>query len=584
MSEHTKTPAMSEQTKTPAISPLLDIRNLSIGFSAYDQHRRVLHNVTMHVNEGERVSLIGQSGSGKTVTMRTIIGTLPMPPGKVEQGSIHYDGNSLLDLNQRDRNRLKGTGISIVLQDPMLSFNPVLTIGRQMDDIIRYGDARLGLSRSKADRRAHMIDILRKVQLTDGARVLNSYPMMLSGGMRQRVLIGMALLNKPRLLIADEPGTALDVTTQDEILALLNTLVAEEGLSLLLITHNLGVVREMADRVYVMERGHIVETGTRDKIFDAPKHDYTRKLMAAVPPLYGSKVKTIQHDGTTPIIEVRSVTKDFDMRSGVFNKVTGKFRAVKDVSLTVQQGDIFGIAGESGSGKTTLAKIIMGLTQPSEGAVRIEGQPLEGFAGTQNFRKLIQIVYQNPGSSLNPRRTVAQQLAVPLKFTGFDQGAIKRRITELLDLVDLPQSYANMYPHELSGGQKQRVAIARALSVNPRILVLDEPTSALDVLVQSTVIDLLHRLRREFDLTFIFISHDLSLMRNFCNRVAVMLRGEVVETGPVADIFDQPSHPYTRALLSAIPVISLEEEARKPKVSKEERAAVLATSTELERT
>lgn len=566
------------------MSPLLDIRDLCIGFTAYGQHRRVLHNVNMQVNEGERVSLIGQSGSGKTVTMRTIIGTLPMPPGKVEQGSIHYDGQSLLDLNRQDRNRLKGTGISIVLQDPMLSFNPVLTIRRQMDDIIHHGDVRLGITRSKADRHAHMIDTLRKVQLLDGARVLDSYPMMLSGGMRQRVLIGMALLNKPRLLIADEPGTALDVTTQDEILALLNTLVAEEGLSLLLITHNLGVVREMADRVYVMERGHIVETGTRDEIFDRPQHDYTQKLMAAVPPLYGANVKTASHVGTEPIVEVQAVTKDFETRGGVFNKVTGSFRAVKDVSLTVQQGDIFGIAGESGSGKTTLAKIIMGLTQPSQGAVQINGRPLEGFAGTQDFRKLIQIVYQNPGSSLNLRRTVADQLAVPLKFTGFDKAAIKTRIAELLDLVDLPQSYASMYPHELSGGQKQRVAIARALSVNPKILVLDEPTSALDVLVQSTVIDLLHRLRREFDLTYIFISHDLSLMRNFCNRVAVMLRGEVIETGPVAEIFDTPTHPYTRALLSAIPVISPEEEARKPKVSKEERASVLATSTKLEET
>jgi len=564
------------------MSALLDIRDLCIGFSAYGQHRRVLHNVTMHVDEGERVSLIGQSGSGKTVTMRTIIGTLPMPPGRVEQGSIHYAGQSLLDLRTQDRNRLKGTGISIVLQDPLLSFNPVLTIGRQMDDIVRYADARLGRARSKADRRAHLIDTLRKVRLEDGERTLDSYPMMLSGGMRQRVLIGMALLNKPKLLIADEPGTALDVTTQDEILALLNTLVAEEGLSLLLITHNLGVVREMADRVYVMERGHIVETGTRDEIFDAPQHEYTRKLMAAVPPLYGAKVRTMRHHGTGPTVDIRNVTKDFQTRGGWFNRVTGTFRAVHDVSLTVDQGDIFGIAGESGSGKTTLAKMILGLTPPTRGQITLEGRPVTEFAGSQTFRKLIQIVYQNPGSSLNPRRSIADQLAVPLKFTGFDTARIRSRIGELLELVDLPQSYASMYPHELSGGQKQRVAIARALSVNPRILVLDEPTSALDVLVQSTVIDLLNRLRSEFDLTYVFISHDLSLMRNFCNRAAVMLRGEVVEAGPIAEIFESPTHAYTRALLSAIPVISAEEDAQKPKVSKAERQAVLATSTALE--
>jgi peptide/nickel transport system ATP-binding protein len=338
----------------------------------------------------------------------------------------------------------------------------------------------------------------------------------------------------------------------------------------------------MADRVYVMERGHIVETGLRDAVFDAPQHPYTRKLMAAVPPLYGDKVKTVDHHGPHEIVTLNNVCKDFQTRSGIFNRVTGKIRAVDDVSLSVRHGDIFGIAGESGSGKTTLAKMILGLSQPTSGQIVIDGRDVAETAGTQAFRKLIQIVYQNPASSLNPRRTVADQLAVPLKFTGGDRASIEGRISELLDLVDLPQSYKSMYPHELSGGQKQRVAIARALSVNPQILVLDEPTSALDVLVQSTVIDLLHRLRDEFDLTYIFISHDLSLMRNFCSRVAVMLRGEVVEAGSVQEIFDAPSHPYTRALLSAIPVISPEEEALKPKVTKDERAQVLATSTVLE--
>ena len=561
---------------------LLQIEDLSIGFTAYGQTRQVLHNVNMHLNEGERVSLIGQSGSGKTVTMRTIIGTLPMPPGQIESGSIHYFDQSLLDLNIQDRNRLKGTGISIVLQDPMLSFNPVLTIRRQMDDIVRYSDIRLGQKRNKADRESHLIKTLQKVRLDDGARVLESYPMMLSGGMRQRVLIGMALLNKPKLLIADEPGTALDVTTQDEILALLNALVAEEGLSLLLITHNLGVVRKMADRVYVMERGRIVETGTRDMIFKAPKHEYTKKLMDAVPPLYGAKVKTIEHEGSRPTIEVSKVSKDFEMRGGLFNRKIVSFRAAHEVSLSVKQGDIFGIAGESGSGKTTIAKMILGLTKPTEGQIKIEGRAINDFVGTQEFRKLIQIVYQNPGSSLNPRRSISDQLTVPLKFTGYDSTKIQTRIGELLELVDLPQSYSGMYPHELSGGQKQRVAIARALSVSPKILILDEPTSALDVLVQSTVIDLLNRLRHEFDLTYVFISHDLSLMRNFCTRVAVMLRGEVVETGTVTKIFDAPNHAYTRALLSAIPVISAEEEALKPQIRKQERDEVLTTSTVLE--
>lgn len=564
------------------MSHLLDIKDLSIGFKTYGQNRPVLHKVNLYVDEGERVSLIGQSGSGKTVTMRSVIGTLPMPPGNVENGSIFYKGSSLLDLSKQERNRLKGTGISIVLQDPMLSFNPVLTIKRQMDDIVRYSDIRMGIKRSLKEREAHLIETLHKVRLQDGERILESYPMMLSGGMRQRVLIGMALLNKPKLLIADEPGTALDVTTQDEILTLLNNLVAEEGLSLLLITHNLGVVRKMADRVYVMEHGKIVETGSRDAIFQAPKHEYTKKLMGAVPPLYGNKVKTIDYIGSTPAIELKTINKDFKTRSGFFNNKIDVFRAANDVSLTINQGDIYGIAGESGSGKTTVAKMILGLTEPNNGEIKLFGRSINEFKGTSEFRKLIQIVYQNPGSSLNPRRTVADQLSVPLKFSGYESSQIKNRIYELLELVDLPQNYAGMYPHELSGGQKQRVAIARALSVNPKILVLDEPTSALDVLVQSTVIDLLNRLRKEFDLTYIFISHDLSLMRNFCNRVAIMFRGNIVETGNVTKIFEHPSHAYTRALLSAIPVISQEEENQKPKINKKERDEVLASSTVME--
>ena len=564
------------------MSHLLDIKDLSIGFKTYGQNRPVLHKVNLYIDEGERVSLIGQSGSGKTVTMRSVIGTLPMPPGNVENGSISYKGSSLLDLSKQERNRLKGTGISIVLQDPMLSFNPVLTIKRQMDDIVRYSDIRVGIKRSAKEREAHLIETLHKVRLQEGERILESYPMMLSGGMRQRVLIGMALLNKPKLLIADEPGTALDVTTQDEILTLLNNLVTEEGLSLLLITHNLGVVRKMADRVYVMEHGKIVETGTRDTIFQSPKHEYTKKLMGAVPPLYGNKVKTIDYNGSIPAIELNTVSKDFKTRSGFFNNKVDVFRAANDVSLSINQGDIYGIAGESGSGKTTVAKMILGLTEPSTGEIKLFGRSINQFKGTSEFRKLIQIVYQNPGSSLNPRRTVADQLSVPLKFSGYEISQIKNRIYELLELVDLPQNYAGMYPHELSGGQKQRVAIARALSVNPKILVLDEPTSALDVLVQSTVIDLLNRLRKEFDLTYIFISHDLSLMRNFCNRVAIMFRGNIVETGNVATIFEDPSHAYTRALLSAIPVISQEEENQKPKVNKKERDEVLANSTVME--
>lgn len=559
---------------------ILDIRKLNISFTTYGQRVQVLHDVSMSVAEGERVALIGQSGSGKTVTMRAIIGTLPIPPADITSGSIRYDGRELLTLNKRERNLLKGTGISIILQDPLLSFNPVLTIERQMNDVVRFADVRLGRTSNRQTRHKLIAETLKKVQLNDVDRVLKAYPMMLSGGMRQRVLIALSLLNNPRLLIADEPGTALDVTTQEEILKLLNRLVSDEGLSLLLITHNLGVVREMADRVYVMERGRIVETGSREQIFAEASHPYTLRLMNSVPPLYGDKVRVVENASDTDnVIRLDAVSKDFAVRGGLLNRRIGSNRAVNKVSLDIRHGDIFGIAGESGSGKTTLARLMMGFYEANEGQVTIDGKALSEFGDKDAFRKRIQIVYQNPGSSLNPKRTVVQALEVPLKFAGFGRQQRRGRVNTLLEMVDLPVSYASMYPHELSGGQKQRVAIARALSVDPEIIVLDEPTSALDVLVQSTVIDLLLRLREEFDLTYVFISHDLSLMRNFCNRVAIMFRGSVCEQGDTQTIFNAPSHPYTRALLSSIPVVSETEAMQKPRVSDAEREAVLFSST-----
>ena len=561
---------------------ILDISGLNLSFTTYGQRTQVLHDVSLSVGKGERVALIGQSGSGKTVTMRAIIGTLPIPPAKIESGIIQFEGQDLLKMAKVKRNRLKGTGISIIMQDPLLSFNPVLTIGRQMDDIVRYADLRLGKKQNSKLRKTTILDTLQKVRLPDGEQVFDSYPMMLSGGMRQRVLIAMALLNKPRLLIADEPGTALDVTTQKEILKLLNQLVKDENLSLLLITHNLGVVREISDRVYVMENGHIVETASRKEVFERPKHAYTKKLMASVLPLYGERVRNFENNRQNdPKIEMKDVSKDFSRRVGFFSKEYHVVKAVDNVNLQIENGDIFGIAGESGSGKTTLAKMLLALYSPTSGQIKIDGTPLSGFSDSREFRKLIQIVYQNPGSSLNPKRTVSQALAVPLKFCGFNNAEIKSRTSELLEMVDLPKSYASMYPHELSGGQKQRVAIARALSVNPKILVLDEPPSALDVLIQNTVIDLLLRLRKELDLTYVFISHDLSLMRNFCNRVAIMFRGQICEQGETRDVFKDPQHAYTRALLSSIPVISEQEEQQKPNVTDLERQAVLASSTTL---
>lgn len=354
---------------------------------------------------------------------------------------------------------------------------------------------------------------------------------------------------------------------------LINRLVAEKGLSLLMITHNLGVVRQMADDVYVMRRGEIVEHAPLRKLFTAPREAYTRQLVDAIPPLYGPRVVDQPEMQSDPIVTLSGVSKTFHEPRLIGRGVSHK--AVRNVNLSIRRGEIFGLAGESGSGKTTVARMIMGLIAPSAGEITVDGAVMAGRTRNAAFRRLAQIVYQNPGTSLNPKRTVGQTLSVPLHFAGYERSRMDARVHELLDQVDLAPSYASKYPHELSGGQKQRVAIARALAANPKIIVLDEPTSALDVSVQKNVIALLQRLRDELGLTYLFISHDLSLMRNFCSRIAIMFRGEIVEEGVPRAVFDAPQHPYTRALISAVPVMADEEEKMKPVVTPEQRRQFL---------
>ncbi|MCZ7935223.1 ABC transporter ATP-binding protein [Agrobacterium leguminum] len=545
--------------------PLLKVETLNVTFTNYGRTRQVLRDVAFTVAAGERVALIGETGSGKSVTAKAIIGTLPKNAA-ITSGAIVIDGRDVLAMPRREREALKGTAFSLIMQDPLSSFNPVFKIGTHLDDVMRFADKRDGVNSSKAERRNRIAAVLRRVQLADTERVMNAYPSELSGGMRQRVLIGLALLHQPKLLIADEPGTALDVTTQDEILNLINQLVAEENMALLMITHNLGVVRKVADRVVVMHHGDIVETGPCTQILHTPAEDYTRSLLDAVPPLYGPRVTDLAQSKRSSIVKIEGLNKIYGRRNG--------YHAVRDVNLTLKEGEVFGLAGESGSGKTSVARMIMGLSRPTSGSLVIDAPAPE------RGRRLTQIVYQNPGTSLNPKRTVRQTLSLPLKSIGMDGSARESRMQELMGLVRLPQSYLGKYPHELSGGQKQRVAIARALAAEPKILILDEPTAALDVSVQKTVIDLLLQLREELGLTYLMISHDLSLMRNFCSRIAIMLRGEIVEEGVTSAVFAEPTHPYTRALIAAIPVVTDEEERLKPTVTEEERMRFLVKTTD----
>ena len=553
---------------------LLDIRNLNLSFTSYGRTQQALRDVSLTIEEGQRVALIGETGSGKSVTSKAVLNTLP-GNASVDSGQILWRGEDLLKKTSGQREALKGIEMSVVMQDPLSSFNPVFTIGRHLDDVLYWADRRAGRPTSRRDRAGRIAEILRKVQLADPDRVVAAYPAELSGGMRQRVLIALALMNRPALLISDEPGTALDVTTQDEILRLINKLVIDEGLTHLMITHNLGVVRATADDVYVMNKGEIVESGPLRRIFEAPKTAYARDLVDAIPPLYGDGVKDQQVSDGAPLVELKAVTKTFTRRRLL--RPDEATHAVRGVDLNIARGEIFGLAGESGSGKTTLARMVMGIMQPSEGRVFIDGRPLSDTGGRAD-RRLAQIVYQNPGTSLNPKRTVDQTLDVPLRFAGLDPKDRQRRTDELLERVDLPRSFIARFPHELSGGQKQRVAIARALAADPRLIVLDEPTSALDVSVQKRVIALLEELRDELGLTYLFISHDLSLMRNFCSRIAVMFKGELVEQGRPSEVFASPTHPYTRALIAAIPVVTDAEEAMKPKVTPEEKQRFLVSS------
>ena len=542
-----------------AIQPLLQVRDLRVAFGNAKQRREVLHGIDLDVFPGETVAIVGESGSGKSTTAAAVIDLLP-GTGAVTGGSIRLDGVDLVGASRREIEAIRGRDIGYVPQDPMSNLNPVWSVGFQVEEAVRAN----GLATSRRAVRARAVEVLQQAGLADADRRMHQFPHQFSGGMRQRALIGIGLAADPKLLIADEPTSALDGTVQRVILDHLASLTREKGTAVLFITHDLGLAAERADRIVVMHRGEIVESGPSRVILEDPQHPYTRRLVAAAPSLASKRIQaSVARSGIAhledvadphPVVEVRDLVKEYRIRSGGFR--SEPFRAVDGVSFQIPRGKTLALVGESGSGKSTVAKMVLQLEQPTDGTVVIDGVDTAGMDRRELFRlrSRMQPVFQDPYGSLDPLRSIGALIAEPLRVHGVgDETARKDRVFELLEQVSLPRALAWRYPSELSGGQRQRVAIARALALKPSIVVLDEAVSALDVLVQDEILRLLAELQSELDLTYLFITHDLAVVRVAADLVCVMEHGRVVEQGTVDEIFASPSEPYTRRLLDAIP-------------------------------
>ncbi|WP_100811421.1 MULTISPECIES: ABC transporter ATP-binding protein [unclassified Microbacterium] len=539
--------------------PLLSIRDLTVAFGTNE----VLHGVSLDIFPGETVAIVGESGSGKSTTASAVVNLLP-GNGLVTGGSIQLDGRELTDLNAGQMERIRGREIGYVPQDPMSNLNPVWSIGFQVKEAIRAN----GIASSRKDVDARAIEVLQQAGLPDAAKRLHQFPHQFSGGMRQRALIGIGLAADPKLLIADEPTSALDVTVQRVILDHMATLTRDKGTSVLLITHDLGLAAERAEKIIVMNRGEIVEMGPSREILENPLHPYTQRLVAAAPSLASKRIQTRVQDrgietsadvaAIPPAIEVRDLVKEYKIRLGGFRSEA--FRAVDGVSFQIPRGKTLALVGESGSGKSTVAKMVLKLEDPTSGDVLVDGQDVAKLGGRESFRlrRQMQPVFQDPYGSLDPLRNIGNTISEPLNIHKVGDRASRRaRVAELLDQVSLPQSLESRYPNELSGGQRQRVAIARALALKPDVVVLDEAVSALDVLVQDQILQLLAELQSELGLTYLFITHDLAVVRVAADMVAVMERGKIVEQGTVDEIFANPAEEYTRRLLAAIPGASI---------------------------
>ena len=525
--------------------PLLAIRDLSVAFTQGGQETLAVDRISFDINKGETVALVGESGSGKSVSALSVLKLLPYPAASHPSGQILMNGQDLLKINDSEMRKVRGNAVSMIFQEPMTSLNPLHTVERQISEILKV---HRGMSDTKA--RERVLELLNQVGIRDPEQRLNSYPHQLSGGQRQRVMIAMALANEPDLLIADEPTTALDVTVQAQILELLKDLQRQQGMAMLFITHDLGIVRKFSDRVCVMTGGKIVEQGPVADIFEHPKHDYTKHLLAAEP-----KGEPPATDTSKPIVvQADDLKVWFPVKRGLLRKTVDHIKAVDGIDVTVREGQTLGIVGESGSGKTTLGLAILRMIS-STGRIVFQGRDIEqnSWKEMRPLRRDMQIVFQDPFGALSPRMSVAEIVGEGLQvhFPGISAEERDRRVAQALEEVGLDASTRHRYPHEFSGGQRQRISIARAMVLEPKFVMLDEPTSALDMSVQAQVVDLLRDLQRAHGLAYLFISHDLKVVRALANEVIVMRQGKVVESGPAEQIFDTPQTDYTKALMAA---------------------------------
>ncbi|KMO36886.1 ABC transporter ATP-binding protein [Methylobacterium aquaticum] len=553
--------------------PVLAVKNLTVDFRSNSGWTRVVKDVSFTIGRQETLAVVGESGSGKSVTALSVMRLAPKRSSRIG-GEILLDGESLLARPERQMRQIRGGDVAMIFQEPMTSLNPVLSIGFQIAEALIL---HRGLARRAAE--AEVVRLLDKVRIPSAASRFHDYPHRFSGGMRQRVMIAMALACQPKLLIADEPTTALDVTIQAQILELIKELQRDEHMSVLFITHDMGVVAEIADRMVVMKTGHAVEEGPTEAIFACPKHPYTRSLLSAVPRLGSmtgtqgpARFRSVDRDtgpatdpapfpetvaAERPILEVKALTTRFDVRGGLLSRVTGRVHAVENVSFDLRPGETLSLVGESGCGKSTTGRSILRLTNPTSGSVLLDGEELTQLPrrAMRARRQKMQMIFQDPFASLDPRMKIGAAIAEPMivnKLASPDDA--HRRAGDLLVRVGLAPEMAGRYPHEFSGGQRQRICIARALGVRPRVIVADESVSALDVSVKAQVVNLLLDLQQELGLAYLFISHDMAVVERVSHRVAVMYLGEIVEIGPRAAVFGNPQHPYTKRLLAAVPV------------------------------